>query len=81
MTNTTTNEKTDEKDTSELKGCLEAVQTMRTKVSKELGLAPKATVTEFMRLIQLERELEGEVPATEVTSRWIDPKYEELTGE
>ena len=36
----------------------------------------KATLLDYIRLVQLERELVGEQPAKEVVVRWIDPEAE-----
>jgi hypothetical protein len=35
----------------------------------------KATLSDYIRLVQLQKELEGEEPG-EITVRWVDPKDE-----
>ena len=57
----------------------EVVEQILEKVEKRLGEGDvKATVSDYIRLMQLHKELEDDEPG-EITVKWVDP--EETEGE
>jgi hypothetical protein len=59
----------------------EVVEQMLERVEQKLGEGEvKATVGDYIRLVQLHKELEEEEPG-EITVRWVDPEQIETSGE
>ncbi len=54
---------------------------MLERVEQKLGEGDvRATVGDYIRLVQLHKELEEEEPG-EITVRWVDPEQTETSGE
>jgi hypothetical protein len=59
----------------------EVVEQILEKVEQKLGEGDvKATLGDYIRLVQLQKELEDEEPG-EITVTWVDPEKMETDGE
>ena len=67
-------QQTADKESSETKSRKERIRDVLSKIEEKLkNEAPNATLADFIRLTQLERELEQEEQPGEVIVRWQEP--------